>query len=106
MCAPPPSPACTLLCSVPRDELHQAGEGAAGGQGPAAGHARGGGHEAAGRRPARAVRAHCPPHHRPISSSCPPQESKKQSVSVQVTSRVTAVILCLHSPNTGEKNRH
>lgn len=55
---------CTLtqsrLCLVLRDQLHQTGQGAAGGRGPAPGHAGGGGHETSGWRLARALAAHRP----------------------------------------------
>lgn len=74
-----------------RDQLHQAGEGAAGGRGPEAGHACGGRHEAAGRRPARALRAHRPRRHNP---RCAPQEQEKQSVSVSVAVAVNLQVRC------------
>lgn len=73
------TPTQSCLCLFPRDQLHQTGQGAAGGRGPAPGHARGGGHETSGRRLARALAAHRP--NRCHRQNGPPEKQEKPDVS-------------------------
>lgn len=77
-----------MLRLLSRDQLHQTGQGAAGGRGPAAGHTRGGGHEATGRRPARALTTHHPHCHHQDGT---PEKQEKPSVSAKSGILVPAV---------------
>lgn len=77
-----------MLCLLSRDQLHQTGQGAAGGRGPAAGHTCGGRYEATGRCSARALTAHRPHCHHQDSTS---EKQEKPSVSAKSRILVPAV---------------